>query len=906
MKKIVIYSGRFQPMLKHHAEVYRKLQAEFPDADVYVATSDKVEAPKSPFNFQEKQSIITAHNIPRDHIIKVANPYKWEEYAQKFDAYNTILIFAVGQKDSERFKFNLDREIGLNLKKDGTPSHAQPLSALQENPLPMQERSYIYLIPTLVDSDREAQSASKFREEIKNAPNLAAAKRLYTKQFGGYNEHVFMLIYKKLKGNDAMTEHLNHLRRLAGVQEAAPVPFGGAVNASSVKFVPGSDSASKMSIANRFPADADINDAAQKKEVFLKALTTSPAALLAEINGRLDPKDDNSLEAGERLNGIIADLESGGNRVTDLDPEDRKFVIGIVASAVKNMELSAGDTSAPEAEPEEELKDSFDLDELRVRAGISPVGEADESSDTGYGPEVLDHPDIAGMIDDAMDGGYHDGAKYKRAVIKVSQELGMSPREVDQQYRAISPYSPYVPEVSFDKSMSESEHEDDDDDYDGTSGKFRDEWGRDTEEQDQWKKNVTGKKNKNEVDERAQRVKVFQKQGMAEGLFDGVAGAFRDAGAKKFKKLLDGGTPASQIATHISTMPAKKRQDIKSAISHHLKSNDHAGLKKLHDMIGEEVEQMAEAAEGSDDQKLGTLAREIEMQVGAHFPDSEGLDAIMSRARKIYGFDRNYPEDMLMDLINDAVKKHLGSNDFYSYVEDFHAQHASDNPEDEDMYEQGMTEGADPGKFNKIMNMLSQFDRKATEMGAYGDLNKRAVAQALLSGEDVESVIDTFLDEYHDQEGEGAYDASQEFQMLLIDLRDDLEHVLSQGMSESQEDDDESVYYDDEDEGDDGIDWDEEEEVDESLTFNKEKLPMVKLADIMADYGLTEASKPDFLDMDKDGDKKEPMKKAVKDAEKKSHDKEKKTDESIEENITSTSENAVQQALAELRKLAGL
>jgi len=90
--------------------------------------------------------------------------------------------------------------------------------------------------------------------------------------------------------------------------------------------------------------------------------------------------------------------------------------------------------------------------------------------------------------------------------------------------------------------------------------------------------------------------------------------------------------------------------------------------------------------------------------------------------------------------------------------------------------------------------------------------------------------------------------------------------------------------------------------------FIEDNLPMVKLADIMADYGLVEASKPDFLDADKDGNKKEPMKKAFKDAKKKPEgDKDqKKTEENIEEHITTTSANAVQQALSELRKLAGV
>lgn len=128
---------------------------------------------------------------------------------------------------------------------------------------------------------------------------------------------------------------------------------------------------------------------------------------------------------------------------------------------------------------------------------------------------------------------------------------------------------------------------------------------------------------------------------------------------------------------------------IKDVYTDKAEAQKHADHLSQFNPVGYEVVRIFD--EGVEDQKLGALAREIEMQVAAHFPDSEGLDAIMSRARKIYGFDRSYPEYMLMDLINDAVKKHLGSNDFYSYVEDFHAQHASDNPED--IYEQGVAEG---------------------------------------------------------------------------------------------------------------------------------------------------------------------------------------------------------------------
>jgi hypothetical protein len=59
-------------------------------------------------------------------------------------------------------------------------------------------------------------------------------------------------------------------------------------------------------------------------------------------------------------------------------------------------------------------------------------------------------------------------------------------------------------------------------------------------------------------------------------------------------------------------------------------------------------------------------------------------------------------------------------------------------------------------------------------------------------------------------------------------------------------------------------------ECDESVTESFEQM-LSRMRDIA---GIKEAKKPDFLDMDKDGDKKEPMKKAV-------ADKEKKVEESI-------------------------
>ena len=66
-----------------------------------------------------------------------------------------------------------------------------------------------------------------------------------------------------------------------------------------------------------------------------------------------------------------------------------------------------------------------------------------------------------------------------------------------------------------------------------------------------------------------------------------------------------------------------------------------------------------------------------------------------------------------------------------------------------------------------------------------------------------------------------------------------------------------------------------------SETYQKNKLFLELLNTAIAERELEEAGKPDFLDLDKDGNKKEPMKKAAKDAKKK-----KKVDEGAEEEAT--------------------
>ena len=98
---IGIYPGRFQPFGAHHAEAYEWLTKQGL-TQTYVATSDKVQLPKSPFSFAEKKKIINSYGISAYWIKKVKNPYKAEEILKEYDPESTAAVFMIGKKDAQR------------------------------------------------------------------------------------------------------------------------------------------------------------------------------------------------------------------------------------------------------------------------------------------------------------------------------------------------------------------------------------------------------------------------------------------------------------------------------------------------------------------------------------------------------------------------------------------------------------------------------------------------------------------------------------------------------------------------------------------------------------------------------------------------------------------------------------
>jgi hypothetical protein len=105
-----------------HREVFQSLQGKFGRDSVFIATSNKTEPPKSPFNFTDKSILMHAAGIPSDRILEVASPYK---LPAQFNAANTIFVAAVGAPDAQRLAPD-------SVKKDGNPGYFKTFKNLKE------------------------------------------------------------------------------------------------------------------------------------------------------------------------------------------------------------------------------------------------------------------------------------------------------------------------------------------------------------------------------------------------------------------------------------------------------------------------------------------------------------------------------------------------------------------------------------------------------------------------------------------------------------------------------------------------------------------------------------------------------------------------------------------------------
>ena len=101
-KVVAIYPGRFQPMGKHHAQVYNQLSSKFDD--VWVATSGKVDLPKSPFSFSEKKKIIKDRNCFEIILKKNAGYWIKNKSKELNSIYKNIVLLKKIEKKILRYQ----------------------------------------------------------------------------------------------------------------------------------------------------------------------------------------------------------------------------------------------------------------------------------------------------------------------------------------------------------------------------------------------------------------------------------------------------------------------------------------------------------------------------------------------------------------------------------------------------------------------------------------------------------------------------------------------------------------------------------------------------------------------------------------------------------------------------------
>ena len=193
IRTIVIYPGRFQPPHIGHAKTYQMLAKKYGADNTYVATSNKTDGDKSPFEFAEKQALLAAAGVPADKIVQVVNTYAAREITDQFDLTKTRVFYAVGAKDMAE-----DPRFKNFVKKDGTPAYIQKLEGAK-NIETADKHAYLVVAPTVefTVNGKPFTSASEFRQAFKNA-NPAEQAELAQQLYGAGAQKVLPILQKKL------------------------------------------------------------------------------------------------------------------------------------------------------------------------------------------------------------------------------------------------------------------------------------------------------------------------------------------------------------------------------------------------------------------------------------------------------------------------------------------------------------------------------------------------------------------------------------------------------------------------------------------------------------------------------------------------------------------------------------
>jgi hypothetical protein len=221
MRTVVIYPGRFHPFHRGHKASYDYLTRSYGKDNVFVVSSDKQDADKSPFSFADKMDMMTKLGISPGQIAQVANPYQAREITSEIDDRdNTVLIFAVSEKDMSGNEARFD----FRPKKDGTAGYIQPMpdSGRLE---PMSKHAYVAVTPTVNFRVRgaDANSASEIRKQY-IAGNNSDREQIIADLYGDMDAGIKDIFDRKLgtgpavqtvsENHNRISQKINHLKEM--------------------------------------------------------------------------------------------------------------------------------------------------------------------------------------------------------------------------------------------------------------------------------------------------------------------------------------------------------------------------------------------------------------------------------------------------------------------------------------------------------------------------------------------------------------------------------------------------------------------------------------------------------------------------------------------------------------------
>lgn len=191
---IAIYPGRFQPPGLHHYKAYEWLSTQFGKDNTFVVTSDKVEIPNSPFDFNQKKTIWAAlYGV--DNVVLSKNVYNPDELLKQLnlEPFEVSVVYMVGDKDMQ----NTPR-FTVGNKKNGEPTYFQKYDTNAELKT-ANKHGYLITAPHIAINTENSQELSG--TEIRRILSNSTIKDVdtFVKIFGKYDPVIADMVVNKIK-----------------------------------------------------------------------------------------------------------------------------------------------------------------------------------------------------------------------------------------------------------------------------------------------------------------------------------------------------------------------------------------------------------------------------------------------------------------------------------------------------------------------------------------------------------------------------------------------------------------------------------------------------------------------------------------------------------------------------------